>query len=126
MTNDKIHSGVTLGQIYDGFGLIAGLGIVTIINGYDKSRIVSQIMHNLPNAYVIIQAERFMKAMQAACLTDLKLNGPKAQFFNVPLNDCHRSLSKWIHGKRADKTIRIAFDDLISVIVLIAVQCPLQ
>lgn len=42
MTNDKIHFGVALGQINDGFGLIAGLSIVTIINGYDKSRIVSQ------------------------------------------------------------------------------------
>ena len=64
--------------------------------------------------------------MQTAALTDLKLDGPKAQLFNVSLNDCHRSLSEWIHGKRADKAIRIAFDDLISVIVLIAVQCPLQ
>lgn len=54
MTNDKIHFGVALGQINDGFGLIAGLSIVTIINGYDKTWIVSQIMHNLPNPDVTV------------------------------------------------------------------------
>ena len=62
----------------------------------------------------------------APALTDLELNGPKAQIFNVPVNDRHGLVIKGVDGEGADEAVRVAFDHLIGIVILVVIQGALE